>query len=97
MHHFFLTQLVELLSHYGYAVLFPIAVLEGPVAAAIAGAFVASGEFDFLTVFLVLVVADVLGDTLYYCLGRFSHQRFFATIGKHLGITSERMGPLREG
>lgn len=97
MHHYFLEQLVQLLAHYGYVVLFPIAVIEGPLAALFAGAFVASGEFDFVAVFFLLVAADSLGDTLYYTLGRFSHRRFLAGFGKKLGITEEKIAPFHEG
>ena len=97
MHHFFLARLIELLAHYGYVVLFPVAVIEGPLAAMFAGAFVASGEFDFFVVFFLLFAADLVGDALYYSLGRFSHQRFLSGFGKKLGITEEKMAPLHDG
>lgn len=97
MHHFFLARLTLLLAHYGYVVLFPVAVAEGPAAAMIAGAFAASGEFDFLTAFGVLVLADITGDALYYVLGRYSHQRLTRGIGARLGLTEERLDQLREG
>ncbi len=97
MHHFFLARLIDLLAHYGYVVLFPIAVFEGPIAAMISGAFAASGEFDFLWVFLILVAGDLTGDVLYYSLGRFGHNAFFAGLRAKLGITDVREQPLREG
>jgi membrane protein DedA with SNARE-associated domain len=97
MHHFFLFRLIGLLSHYGYAVLVPFAVIEGPLAAIVSGAFAASGEFDFWVVFLVLVISDLFGDSLYYALGRFGHTRLLQGIGAKIGITEERLAPLREG
>lgn len=95
MHHFFLIRLVRLLANYGYVVLFPFAVIEGPVAAIVAGTFVASGEFNFLTVFLVLIVGDLVGDALYYALGRYSHKRVLHSLGAKLGLSELRTEPLR--
>ena len=77
--------------------LFPIAVIEGPVAAIIAGALTASNEFNGVVVFVLLVVADLTGDTIYYSLGRWGHDKLLASIGKHVGLTRERISPLREG
>lgn len=97
MHHFFLTHLVHVLANYGYVILLPIAVVEGPLAAVIAGAFVASGEFDFFTAFLLLCLADIVGDVLYYSLGRWSHERLFGGLERYLGITEERVASLHKG
>ena len=97
LHHFFLTRAIYLLAHYGYAVLFPIAVIEGPVAAMVAGALTASSEFNGVVVFFLLVLADLTGDTIYYSLGRWGHDKLLASIGKYIGLTSKRIEPLREG
>jgi membrane protein DedA with SNARE-associated domain len=97
MHHFFLFRFIDLLSHYGYVVLFPFAVFEGPFVAIIAGTFVSSGEFDFFPAFAVLTIADLTGDAFYYALGRFSHTRFLQRIGSKIGLTHERTEPLEEG
>ncbi|HZL01197.1 MAG TPA: hypothetical protein VFC47_15015, partial [Caulobacteraceae bacterium] len=68
MHPVLLPKLASLLSRYGYAVLFPVAVVEGPGAAIVAGALVGSGQLDGVTVILMLVAADLVGDALYYAL-----------------------------
>ena len=96
MPHLSLIRLVTLLSRYGYAVLFPIAVFEGPAATMIAGALVATGELDGVTAFLVLVGADLVGDAFYYSLGRWGHTRFLEQIGKYLGLTQDRLRPLED-
>jgi membrane protein DedA with SNARE-associated domain len=94
MPHLSLIRLVTLLSQYGYEVLFPIAVFEGPAATMIAGALVATGELDAVTAFVVLVLADLVGDTFYYSVGRWGHTRFLEQIGKYLGLTQDRLRPL---
>ncbi len=97
MHHDLLSQIAPLVSQYGYAVLFPIAVVEGPAVTIVAGALVASGQFDGLLVFAMLVVADLLGDALYYSLGRWGHTPFLERVEKRLALTQERFKPLEEG
>ena len=95
-HHFFLTRAIYLLAHYGYGVLFPIAVIEGPVAAMVAGALTASNEFNGVVVFVLLVLADLTGDTIYYALGRWGHDKLLASVGRYVGLTPKRIEPLRE-
>lgn len=97
MHHDLLSQVAPLVSQYGYLVLFPIAVVEGPAVTLVAGALVASGQFDGLLVFAMLVAADLLGDALYYSLGRWGHTPFLERLEKRLALTPERFKPLEEG
>ncbi len=97
MHHDLLSQLAPLVSQYGYAVLFPIAVVEGPAVTIVAGALVASGQFDGLLIFALLVAADLVGDALYYSLGRWGHTPFLERLEKRLALTQERFKPLEEG
>jgi len=81
---------------YGYWVLFPIAVIEGPIIGVIAGVLVGTGQFNWLTALLVLTVADLVGDVAYYALGRYGHGPFMKRVAKGLGLTEERMRPIEE-
>ena len=94
-HHFFLIQASLLLAQYGYLILLPVAVIEGPIAAILAGALVASGELNAYLVFLILVVGDLIGDFLYYSLGRWGHVHFIEKLTTRLGITESRIEPLK--
>lgn len=59
------------LQDQGLAVLFVLAVIEGPVATVVAGALAAAGLFDPLAVLAVALAGDLAGDVLLYALGRF--------------------------
>lgn len=80
-----------LISTLGYAVILPVAILEGPVIAIIAGFLVSMGTLNWLVTFCVLVLGDILGDLMYYSLGRWVHgpiaerftRRFRASKRKH--------------
>lgn len=65
------SELLSLLGQYKYWVIFPIAVIEGPIITIISGFLVNSGVLSGILAYSILVVADVLGDTVYYFTGRF--------------------------
>jgi membrane protein DedA with SNARE-associated domain len=94
--HVFLIRVIPLIARYGYWLLLPIAVIEGPTVAAITGALVALGQFDPVISCLLLVAADLVGDALYYCLGRYGHGPLSSWINKRLNITADRLRPLEQ-
>jgi membrane protein DedA with SNARE-associated domain len=96
MPHVLLIRVIPLIARYGYAILLPIAVVEGPATAAITGALVAAGQFDGVIACLLLVAADLVGDALYYGLGRYGHGPLFNWIEKWLRITPDRLKPLEK-
>lgn len=63
-------HIVHLLYAYGYLVLFPLVVIEGPLVTILAGFLTSLRVFNFFLAYIVVVVADLTGDVLYYCAGR---------------------------
>jgi membrane protein DedA with SNARE-associated domain len=96
MPHVLLVRVIPLLARYGYWVLLPIAVVEGPAMAMVAGALVAAGQLNGVTACLLLVAADLVGDAGYYGLGRFGHEPLLEQIGKWMSLTPERLRPLEQ-
>lgn len=91
-----LPEIFSLLSVWGYAIILPIAILEGPIIGVISGFLVSLGQLDFIVVFLVLMLADFLGDLLYYSIGRWGHGSSVKWITSKLGATPERKRRLEE-
>ena len=60
----------QLLLTYRYWLLLPLALVEGPVVALVAGALVLLGYLQALPVFLIAVLGDFLPDMAYFSLGR---------------------------
>jgi membrane protein DedA with SNARE-associated domain len=88
-------QLFETLSMFGYPVMFLMMVAEGLVAT-IVSAFMASlGFFDIRVVAALSVLGDVLGDLIFYSLGRIWGMRFVRRFGRHIGITESRVEAMR--
>ncbi len=66
-------NLVLLLTNYGYFILFPLAVIEGPVVSLLVGFLMYLGYFQFFPALAVLVLGDVVPDVFYYYIGRFGN------------------------
>jgi membrane protein DedA with SNARE-associated domain len=55
---------------YGSALILPLAVIEGPLVSIATGFLAAAGYFDWLWALCLLICGDVIGDLLYYWIGR---------------------------
>lgn len=89
-----LSQVVTLLSTYEYLVLFPIAVFEGPIITIIAGFLVSQGHMNGALAYSAVVLGDLIGDSLYYAIGRWGKEQFLKRWGKYIGVTPERLQTL---
>ncbi len=86
-----LSTVTQLFSHFGYWIIFPISIIEGPIITIISGFLVSLKLFNLYIIFFVLVIGDLAGDTLYYLLGRYGGQWFLKYFGKRIGATPERI------
>lgn len=81
-----LDTFVSLIVHYRYILLFPIAVIDGPIITVIAGLLAAQGYLSFTLAYLIMIIGDVVGDIMYYALGRWGKTRVVERWGKFIGI-----------
>ncbi|MFZ2522727.1 MAG: VTT domain-containing protein [Minisyncoccia bacterium] len=65
------SDILSLLEHYKYFIIFPIAVLEGPIIIIISGFLVYLKVLNFYVAVVLLILADTIGDSLYYSIGRY--------------------------
>ena len=86
---------ITLLSQYGYLILFPIAVFEGPLATILAGLLVASGILNAFVVYPIVVLGDVLGDAGCYALGRWGSS-WINRHGSKIGLTEVKLSQVRD-
>lgn len=84
-----LDQVVSLLQVYGYILLFPLAIIEGPIVTIIGGLFVTMGIFNPFIVYAIAVVGDIVGDSFWYAVGRFGGGPITHFIERVLGIKQE--------
>lgn len=81
--------------HYGYWILFPLTIVEGPIVTIVAAFLASLGYLNVYVVFLVALLGDVVGDTLYYLMGRHWGDRAVRTYGHRIGITEARIDQVR--
>lgn len=87
----FQSDLFSLLLQYKYLILFPIVVVEGPIATVVAGFMASMGLMNFYVAYAVIVAGDVAEDCLYFALGYWGREKLIRRWGKFLGITVERV------
>ncbi len=66
-----------LIATYKYLILFPVAVLEGPIVAVLAGVLIKFGQISLLPAYIILVLGNVIPDIAYYGMGRFGQKNFY--------------------
>ncbi len=87
-------QILSAIETWGYAVILPLSVIEGPLVAIVAGFLVSLGKLDWFTAFVVLMVGDFIGDALYYYIGYVGHGPVVERIARRIGVTDARMQAL---
>jgi len=79
------------LIQYKYLLLFPIMVAEGPIITVIAGFLCSLKYMDVSVVMFLSVLGDIVGDGLYYALGRWGRRRLIERWGHFVGLTQKRI------
>lgn len=82
---------ITLLLTYRYWIVFPLAIIEGPILAMLCGFLVHLRLFDFWPLFAVFYAADLVGDIGWYWIGRRYGHGFIARYGRYISITEEHV------
>jgi membrane protein DedA with SNARE-associated domain len=70
-----------------YVLLFLGTLIEGPIVMLTSGFFYGLGQFDFVPMYIALVLGDFTGDVIWYSIGRFGTRNTIFKYGHFLGIT----------
>jgi membrane-associated protein len=84
-------HIIYLLNEYKYMILFPLAVIEGPILAVIAGFLCMRGILNVWIVLPVIVLADMVSDSACFFLGRKGMPAIFKNIIYWLGFNQDRI------
>lgn len=66
-----LSDILVILEKYKYFVILPVVIIEGPIIMVISGFLVYLGFLNIFITYSLLVVGDLIGDSLYYAVGRY--------------------------
>ncbi len=86
-----LDHIITFISQYGYLPLFLIAIIEGPIIIIIGGFLASIHVLNIYVVYVIAVLGDVIGDAIYYWIGRRGRKSILPKYGKYLGATEERL------
>lgn len=84
-----------LLLEYKYAIMLPVSIIEGPILSMVAGFFIHAGVLALIPSLLVLMLGDLIGDVLWYWLGRSYGHGFISRFGKYVSITEENISTVQ--
>jgi membrane-associated protein len=88
--------LLTLLLTYRYWVLLPLAIVEGPMLAFACGVLVSLGYLSAPVTLGILVLGDIIPDTVFYTLGRFwSDRPVVQRLAARLGVTEAHLADAR--
>jgi membrane-associated protein len=82
-------HIFQFLSHYGYFIMLPLMIIEGPVVTIISATMAALGAFNIFIVLILSIAGDMIGDIILYSLGYKWGMGFVRNIGKYIGITEK--------
>jgi len=89
-----LDQAVQLMQSHGLWLLAPIAILEGPIITVVAGYLAHLGAFNPVAAYVIVVVADLVGDVLFYLFGRSGKRWLSPRWRARLGLHDDRLAGL---
>jgi membrane protein DedA with SNARE-associated domain len=82
-------NIFQFLHQYGYWIMLPLMIIEGPVVTLIAAMLASLGAFNVFVVLLFSISGDIIGDIALYGLGYKFGMEFVQRVGKYMGITEK--------
>lgn len=86
-----MTHIFSLISQYGYWIIFPLMIIEGPIITIIASFLASLGALNVFIIYILGVLGNVIADIIYYGIGKFGRKKFLAKYGKYIGITMDKI------
>jgi membrane-associated protein len=88
-------HIIYLLTQYRYFVLFPLAIVEGPILAVVAGFLCINGFLNLFIVYPIIVLGDIIGDSVVYTFGRWGAPTFIKKMARGFGMKPGKINSVR--
>ena len=89
-------HIVAWLFFYRYTILYPLAIIEGPVLMLFCGILVRLGFFAFWPTYLLLMAGDLTGDIVWYAVGQHGARPLIEKYGRFLNINDQELENLEK-
>lgn len=90
------TELLRLVSLWGYPVMLLLMIIEGPITTLVAAFLASLGYFNIILVFFLSVLGDILGDIVLYAIGHWGGRKTLIKAEKILKIKASIVTRLEE-
>lgn len=80
-------HIFQFLHLYGYWIMLPLMIIEGPVVTLISAILASLGAFNVFVVLFLSILGDMIGDVILYWTGYRFGMGFVRSVGKYMGIT----------
>ncbi len=81
---------------WAYLTIIVVAIIEGPILSVILGIILKLGYFSPVPIFIVLMFGDLLGDIIWYGIGRRWGIGFVRRFGKYVDVTENSIEKMKE-
>ncbi|MDD5376780.1 MAG: DedA family protein [Candidatus Gracilibacteria bacterium] len=82
-------------SSYKYFLIFIGTIIEGPILMIACGFLLKLGLFSFIPLYLSVIAGDLVGDIIWYGIGRYFLDTFLVRFGGYLGVDEEILGKVK--
>lgn len=90
-------ELINLISFWGYPLMFLLMVVEGPIVTMTASFLASLDIFNWFNVFLLSMLGDLMGDIILYALGFFGGHKTLEKLERALKIKEGVVEKLEDG
>lgn len=91
-----ITPIINFLEQSKYFLLVIGTFFEGPIVMTTSGFLWHMGKFNFLPMYIILVITNAIADTIWYLVGYFGARPIILKYGKFFHITPEIMGKVEK-
>jgi membrane-associated protein len=85
-----------ILLTYKYWLILPLAIIEGPIVAMAAAFLASTGVLNIQIVYGLALAGDIIGDILYYTLGRYGGEPLIDKYGRYIKVTQESVEKVKQ-
>lgn len=89
-------HIFQFLQHYGYFIMLPLMIIEGPVVTLISAMMASLGAFNVFVVLILSIIGDIVGDILLYAAGYKWGISFVRSFGRYIGITEKLVNKMEK-
>lgn len=82
-------HIIQLILQYRYLIIIPLGIIEGPALAMVCGLLLRLNLLSFWPIYFTLMVADLIGDVMWYAIGFYGGPKMVNSLGKYFGINEK--------